>query len=414
MHVDPLTDRFAGTTTDGSHYQWPNCVQNTWQWNGPPHPAKLAGGGAAGVGEYNSPMPCPNVFYYDFIGYEATNSTNGVPNSDGRGWASPYAVALLFGAWAQNIPTAGGNDAYYADPDGIVRPGNDCCWDVSNSYTWNANTSQWVPAINDGVSQLPGGYSLTTGAGPNPKQAMGRRPLVLNRPFRSVGELGYAYRDLPFKTLDFFTSYSADAALLDVFSVTDQPAVVAGQIDPNTAPAPVLQAILSGAGKQEALPSYDIAAEAAAISGSISAFNAAAPGSFANRADLVTKLGVQFQLGTYSAGNYTNGGKILQSGTSSIILQGFSASSNSSADQTDKTYLEAPVRALADVTNTRTWNLMIDVIAQTGSFVPDAPKSPGALNSSFVVQGERHYWLHIAVDRFTGKVIDQQLEPVYE
>ena len=68
------------------------------------------------------------------------------------------------------------------------------------------------------------------------------------------------------------------------------------------------------------------------------------------------------------------------------------------------------MRALADVTNTRTWNLMIDVIAQTGNFTQNGTD----LNRNFVVQGERRYWLHVAIDRFTGKVVGQQLEPVYE
>ena len=31
-----------------------------------------------------------------------------------------------------------------------------------------------------------------------------------------------------------------------------------------------------------------------------------------------------------------------------------------------------------------------------------------------IVEGEKRYWLHIAIDRFTGEVIDQQLEAVYE
>ena len=76
----------------------------------------------------------------------------------------------------------------------------------------------------------------------------------------------------------------------------------------------------------------------------------------------------------------------------------------------NKAFSEAPVRALSSVTNTRTWNLMIDVIAQTGNFVPNAAD----LNKNFVVQGERRYWLHIAIDRLTGQIIDEQLEPVYE
>ncbi len=73
-------------------------------------------------------------------------------------------------------------------------------------------------------------------------------------------------------------------------------------------------------------------------------------------------------------------------------------------------YGEAPVRALAPVANTRTWNLLIDIIAQAAGLL-----SPNASSiADFVVQGERRYWLHVAIDRYTGKIIDQQLEPVYE
>jgi hypothetical protein len=52
---------------------------------------------------------------------------------------------------------------------------------------------------------------------------------------------------------------------------------------------------------------------------------------------------------------------------------------------------------------------MIDVIAQSGRYRPTATDL-----SQFVVEGEKRHWLHIAIDRFTGGVIDQQLEAVYE
>ena len=67
------------------------------------------------------------------------------------------------------------------------------------------------------------------------------------------------------------------------------------------------------------------------------------------------------------------------------------------------------MRALIDAGQTRTWNLMIDVIAQSGRY----PQTAATL-ADFVVEGEKRYWLHIAIDRFTGEVIDQQLEAVYE
>jgi hypothetical protein len=32
----------------------------------------------------------------------------------------------------------------------------------------------------------------------------------------------------------------------------------------------------------------------------------------------------------------------------------------------------------------------------------------------FFVEGEQHYWVHIAIDRFTGQVLDKQIEVVNE
>jgi hypothetical protein len=44
---------------------------------------------------------------------------------------------------------------------------------------------------------------------------------------------------------------------------------------------------------------------------------------------------------------------------------------------------------------TRTWNLLIDVIAQTGKYKPNSDLT----GSNFVVEGEKRYWLHIALGR---------------
>jgi len=30
------------------------------------------------------------------------------------------------------------------------------------------------------------------------------------------------------------------------------------------------------------------------------------------------------------------------------------------------------------------------------------------------VEGEQYYWVHVAIDRFTGQVIDKQIEVVNE
>jgi hypothetical protein len=49
-------------------------------------------------------------------------------------------------------------------------------------------------------------------------------------------------------------------------------------------------------------------------------------------------------------------------------------------------------------------------VAQSGHFMPNA----GSLQNDFIVEGEQHYWVHVAIDRFTGRVIDKQIEVVNE
>jgi hypothetical protein len=73
---------------------------------------------------------------------------------------------------------------------------------------------------------------------------------------------------------------------------------------------------------------------------------------------------------------------------------------------------ETVARALSDTTQTRTWGLLIDVIAQSGKFAPGATSVDQA--NKFVVEGEQHYWVHVAIDRFTGQVLDKQIEVVNE
>jgi hypothetical protein len=70
---------------------------------------------------------------------------------------------------------------------------------------------------------------------------------------------------------------------------------------------------------------------------------------------------------------------------------------------------ETVARALSDTTQTRTWGLLIDLIAQTGRYAPGQTDL-----RKFVVEGEQHYWVHVAIDRFTGWVIDKQIEVINE
>ena len=78
--------------------------------------------------------------------------------------------------------------------------------------------------------------------------------------------------------------------------------------------------------------------------------------------------------------------------------------------QTVKSQREVVARAVSSVAQTRTWNLLIDVVAQSGHFKPNA----GSLQNDFIVEGEQHYWVRVAIDRYTGRVIDRKIEVVNE
>jgi hypothetical protein len=54
--------------------------------------------------------------------------------------------------------------------------------------------------------------------------------------------------------------------------------------------------------------------------------------------------------------------------------------------------------------------LLIDVVAQSGHYKSNAT----SLQNDFIVEGEQHYWVHVAIDRFSGQVIDKQTELVNE
>lgn len=226
----------------------------------------------------------------------------------------------------------------------------------------------------DGVLRVADGGLRDLASNPLQSGDTAPRPVVLNRAFRSVGEMGYAFRDQPWKTLDLFTANSADAGLLDAFSL-DESDVVAGKVDLNTRQSKTLEALLSGAARQANAPAQTISAsDVPALAAQLAAFTAASP--LLNKANLVT---------------------------------GFSPATVSSAWPAIKTQREAFSRALGEAGNIRTWNLLIDFIVQVGK-IPTSAKS----TADFVVEGEKRYWLHLAIDRYTGEIVDQQMEAVSE
>jgi hypothetical protein len=230
---------------------------------------------------------------------------------------------------------------------------------------------------------------------------------VLNRPLRNVAELGYAFRDLPWKTLDFFSDKSADAGLLDIFAVNDGPALfdangnftgmgalptmTAGSVNLNTTQTAHLQSILAGSILDEISASTvnptntGLATDAPALATQVVSAIATTP--MQNKSELITRTNLPT--------------RILPTPTPTTTVQ---------TDRVVKARREVVARTLSSVVQTRTWNLVIDVVAQSGHFKPNA----GSLQNDFIVEGEQHYWVHVAIDRFTGRVIDKQIEVVNE
>ncbi|HSI85764.1 MAG TPA: hypothetical protein VK970_18415 [Candidatus Methylacidiphilales bacterium] len=252
----------------------------------------------------------------------------------------PYTYVFRLDLWSQNKSTSD-STVRYTDRDNAMRPG-DCYLSDSNQ------------------PMIPGQTAA--------------RSIILNRPFRSVGELGYVFRDMPWKTIDLFSPDSADAALLDVFSVEDS-RVVAGRVNPNTPYTQVLSALFSGANSREVGGTAMTTTQADATALAILTSTQGAGGPILNAGDLVTRF--------------------------TTVTAAFPA--------TGKMDREALVRTLGSAVSTRTWNVMIDLVAQSGRYAPNA----GSLND-FYVDGERRYWLHVAIDRYTGEIVDQSIETVDE
>ena len=257
------------------------------------------------------------------------------------------------------------NPARYHDRDGVIRP--------ADGYLGALPT---VPVSQSGTA----GRNLALD-----------RPVILNRPFRSVGELGYVFRDLPWKTLDFLSKQSGDLGLLDVFSIDETeafPPLVAGKVNLNTPHPEVLAAMLTGTAKGIAVPGLPdpgvlSAGEAKELADAIVAESAKAP--FRNRGDLIRRV-----LAPASA-------------TSPAIAVGQIWKPIIKANR------EAPIRTLSEMGTTRTWNLMVDLVVQGGNFTPTSQNG-----SDFSVNAERRVWVHLAIDRLTGEVLERQVEVVDE
>jgi hypothetical protein len=309
--------------------------------------------------------------------------------------------ALIFGYphWAtwSEYPEGVGPTIVHApfyDSDNVLRrPMGAWLPDTTNQ---DANTTIGLPLADGGQS--------TAGANPN----RFNRPIILHRPFRSVTEMSYAFSDSPWRNIDFFTPESGFTGLLDVFTVSSDQrtdSVVAGKVDLNTRQMPVLKALLAGGyrdtlGTMAEIPTNEAQALAQALIDRTNSSDAG-KGPLWNLAHLVGRFDSAVDI---------------QSSTPSelpVRFDGFSADltigSNTAATNVVQRLREAPIRILSQTGQAGTWNLLIDLVAQAGRY----PASAQNFNN-FIVEGEKRVWLHLAIDRLTGKVIDYEIEEVTE
>ena len=255
-----------------------------------------------------------------------------------------------------------------------------------------------------------------------------------SRPLRSVGELGYAYNLLDAINnhnggnylTDFKDPYDSvnnpDPALLDFFTYNSSSGyqgapVRSGIVNLNTRQPPVLAAILKGAIYNKNSNDADYTSGVVGMPGvntataNLDATNAA--NSIVNETWNLTP----------PHGPALSRADIARLASASVVTTSPFTSNEEARDTI--------ARALSEVVQTRTWGLLIDVVAQTGHYPPNADQGPNTTNplANFVVEGEKRYWLHIAIDRFEGPsasvfgsgtsvsavtVLGQQLEEVTE
>ncbi|MCE0496586.1 MAG: hypothetical protein LV481_01380, partial [Methylacidiphilales bacterium] len=407
--MDPRTSRFGAfnavsKTMYTSSFQWPTPTMSEFYFGASDRPGTDFGQGddivTPGTG-MGSTAVAPTIGWYP--GSWTVNSNEG-----NNLFVPAYYAENVTTTRAVGAPTPIYDSNYFADPDGVVRRG-------MSGYTTGSNSTIGLPLST---------YSSTNNQ---------NRPFILNRPFRSVAELGYTFSGTPWRNLDFFTPESGYASLLDVFCISetsDPNALVAGKVDLNTRQVPVIEALLSGTGgqgyayKDEAnagqtgttysLSSTEAAAVAQAMVNRTTATTTSGEGPLRNVSELVGKWTSAVTVSSTPAAvsPFNIDGSKSYVGFSSDLVNNTNDLTHAFTDTSTlniQRLRESAMRALSSGGQTRVWNLMIDLIAQTGIYKPSETNM-----DNFVVNGERRYWLHIAIDRFTGKILDEQIEQVNE
>lgn len=274
------------------------------------------------------------------------NGTNNIGQSPAS--QTPIKWTLFDPNISMSVPSdlaqngASGNLHTYTDYDDKMRPAD----------------ARWIPDSDHPA--LPG--------------AKRSRPIFLDRPFRSVAELGVVFRDIPWKSIDLFSSDGPDRRLLDIFSVEDR-SITNGKINPNSAPLDVLEALVR---KVAATPVGDS--------------RQSVPD------DIVDKVAKYI-----SDKNPQTAPIVSLEKLASELILNTPAKPDGSGYSTYKHEAESFLRSISSSLDTRYWHLMADIVTQSGKAISDDM-------SRFAVQGQRRYLVSFSVDRLTGQVDVTNLE----
>lgn len=347
--LDPRTSRFGGFATGQNA-----AVDNSTASN---HAQSTQ----------SAPFPAADLDKYSGYNYVLTpNQSFGGP--EGYMQECPWIFDLklpslgrypAYLSW-QNQNAGRKPNSIYADTDGVIRP--------ADGYL--ARTAAHPM------------YQTGTGAAGNSTSADRVRPIILQRPFRSVAELGYVFRDQPWKSLDFFSDKSADGALLDLFCVSESTEGGAvGKLNANSAPAAVLDSLLRSEPYDEMDARYPSPA-----------------GSISTNVSKTLSEAVRNELASNAAAD--------RSGFPALVASNKLAPTvTTTATTYAKPSREAGLRALNDLTEFSTWRVQADIIVQGGKF------SPGQSGSGdFLTEAEERVWSTLALDRVSGDVLFSQSE----
>ena len=187
--IDPRTARFGGLATvlasgafpggdvvgmDHPHplMFWPDGAPWLRQ---DAHPGRQAGAGPPGPRHRLELRAHPAYNWYDPL------NPSGVAENNETAWNEPLSFA-------------------YKDPDDVRRIG------VAGLNEYNKSMFIGNP--------MAARYSLGNTGKLTAGESMAGRPMVINRPFRAVAELAYAFRGTPWRDIDFLTATSPDAGFV--------------------------------------------------------------------------------------------------------------------------------------------------------------------------------------------------------